>query len=50
MEYVTIKELRVAIHSLQKDKILRLDGFPMEFFEAFQEFFEGDLLAVVEES
>jgi len=37
-------------NNFQKDKISRLDGFPMEFFMGFFEVIEGDLLRVVDGS
>lgn len=47
---VAIEEIRSTINSLQKYKIPSLDGFPVEFFDAFMDIMELDLLVVVEES
>lgn len=47
MEKVTKKELREVLHSFQKDKIPRLDGWPVELFIEFYEVIEMDLLRVI---
>jgi hypothetical protein len=50
MEEVSEDELKEVLHSFQKDKILGLDGWSMDFFVGFFDFFGKDLLKVVEES
>ena len=50
MGEVSMEELSRVLHSFQKDKSLGLDGWPVEFFLGFFEFFGEELLSVVEES
>eukprot|EP01018_Ginkgo_biloba_P032904 Gb_28853 [translate_table: standard] len=49
MESVSKEELLDALHSFQKDKSPRPDGWPVEFFLGFCDSIEGDLLRVIEE-
>ena len=50
MEEVTLEEVKKVVHSLQKDKILRLDSYFVEFFKGFMDIFEQYLHEVIEQS
>lgn len=50
MREVSASELLATLKSFQHDKFLGLDGWPVEFYLGFYDFFGGDLLKVVEES
>jgi hypothetical protein len=50
MEEVGKEELLCILQSFQKDKILGLDGLPMEFFLGCYDFIGEDLRRVVEAS
>ena len=50
MGEVSVEELSRVLHSFQKDKIPGPDGWPVEFFLGFFDFFGEELLSVVEES
>jgi hypothetical protein len=50
MVEVTKGELTEVLHSFQRDKILGLDGWPIEFYLGFYKLVGGDILRVVEES
>ena len=50
MEVITDNELLKILHSFQKDKSLRPDGWPVEFYIGFFDLVRVDLLKVVEES
>ena len=39
-----------VLHSFQKDKILGLDGWPIELYLRFNDLIGGDILNFVEES
>lgn len=47
---VLASELLATLRSFQRDKRLGPDGWPVEFYLGFYDFFSGDLLKVVEES
>ena len=50
MEEVSEEDLKVTLHSFQKDKIPALDGWTVEFFLATYEIIGSDLLQLVEET
>ena len=50
MGEVSVEELSRVLHSFQKDKSSGPDGWPVEFFLGFFDFFDEELLSVVEES
>ena len=50
MGEVSVEELSRVIHSFQKDKSLGPDGWLIELFLGFFDFFGEELLSVVEES
>ena len=50
MEEVTLEEVKKVVHSLQKDKISRLDSCFVEFFKGFMDIFEQYLHEVIEQS
>ena len=50
MEEVLEEELNEVLHSFQKDKSLRPNGWSLEFFLGLYEIIGSDLLKVVEES
>ena len=50
MKEVTEGELKEVLQSFQKDKILGLDGWTIEFFIDLFELLGGDLLRVVEDT
>ena len=50
MGEVSVEQLSLVLHSFQKDKSPRPDGWPIEFFLDFFDFFGEELLSVVEES
>lgn len=50
MDEVTMEELKEVIHSFQKDKSPRPDGWSIEFYLGFFELLGEDLLEVVEKS
>ena len=49
-EKVTKVELKEVLHSFQKDKSMGPDGWSMDFYVGFFDFFSSDLLKVIEES
>ena len=49
-EEVTEEELEKIVSSIQKGKILGLDGIAIEFFQGFYDLVKGDLLKAVQES
>ena len=50
MEEVSMEELKTTLHSFQKEKSPRLDGWTIECFLGFFDILGEDLLKVVEES
>ena len=50
MEEVSEEELKATMHSFQKDKSPKPDGWTVEFFLASYDIIELDLLQLVEES
>ena len=50
MEEVAKEDLRVVLHSFQKHKSPRPDGWPAEFFLGFCDLIEDGLIKVIEES
>ena len=50
MGEVSVEKLSMVLHSFQKDKSSGPDGWPVEFFLGFFDFFGKELLSVVEES
>jgi hypothetical protein len=50
MENISKERLQEVLHSFQKDKSPRPDGWAWEFFLGFYEVLEEDLLEVVKES
>ena len=50
MGEVSMEELSRVLQSFQKDKSPGPDGWPIEFFLGFFDFFGEELLSVVEES
>ena len=50
MEEVTEEELKVALHSFQKDKSLGPDGWNIELFLGMYDLLSGDLLKVLEDT
>ena len=47
VEEITLGMLEETIQSLQKDKSLGPDGWPVEFFEGFLDFFLNDLIKAI---
>jgi len=47
---VTLEELYNIINNMEKDKVIRMDGFQSKFYVAYWEIISIDLLKMVEES